>query len=143
MLCHPRTSITADALKIAIAIVLEQHKPLGCEPWLAFDHDLLASIRAIRHFRHMVERAVSSPCTPTMTASSRHSAKTANHSRHARRTSSRVSPSICYLEGKANVAADQLSLPTKKIHQTNATIDAPFPDNKTEELWKVISSIDS
>ena len=56
MLCHPRTSLTADALKkIAIGVVLEQHKPLGCEPWLAFDRNLLASIRAIRHFRHMVE----------------------------------------------------------------------------------------
>ena len=36
MLCHPRTdaplAITADASKIVIGAVLEQHGPLGCEP---------------------------------------------------------------------------------------------------------------
>ena len=48
---------------------------------------------------------------------------------------------ICYLEGKANVVTNQLSRPNKEILKTIATIDAPFPDNKREELREVISSI--
>ena len=48
---------------------------------------------------------------------------------------------ICYLEGKANVVTNQLSRPNKEILKTIATIDAPFPDNKMEELREVISSI--
>ena len=126
--------------------MLEQHKPLGWEPWPAFDRKLLASIQAIRHFRHMVEgrtsilypdhdslipslRKKSEPLTPGQT--------------YQLSCIAEYTTNICYLEGKANVVADQLSRPNKKIHKTIATINTPFPDNKTEELWEVVSSIDS
>ena len=74
MLCHPQTdatlTITADASKIAIGAVLEQHGLLSWEPLgffsapnskankdngPAFDRGLFASFQAIWHFCHMVE----------------------------------------------------------------------------------------
>ena len=164
MLRHPRTdaplAITADASKIAIGAVLEQRGPLGWEPlgffsaklvgkqgeWPAFDRELLASFRAIRHFRHMVEGR-------TFTLYTDHdslvpSLRKKSEPLTARQTYqlsciAEYTTNICYLEGKANVVADQLSRPNEEVQETIATIDAPIPENKTEELREVISSIDS
>ena len=153
MLRHPRPNaklaITADASKFAIGAVLEQRGPLGWEPlgffsarlqdkqpeWPPFDRELLAAFKAIRHFRHMVEGR-------TFTLYTDHdSLVPALHKKTepltARQTYqlsciAEFTTDICYLEGKANVVADQLSRPNETI-----------PDEKAEDLQQVVSSIDS
>ena len=169
LLRHPRPNaklaITADASKFAIGAVLEQRGPLGWEPlgffsarlqgkqpeWPPFDRELLAAFRAIRHFRHMVEGR-------TFTLYTDHdSLVPALHKKTepltARQTYqlsciAEFTTDICYLEGKANVVADQLSRPNEEPHNISTSSPAPASENailgeKAEDLQQVVSSVDS
>ena len=157
MLRHPRTgaklAITADASKIAIGAVLEQRGPLGWEPlgfysaklegkqpeWPAFDRELLASFRAIRHFRHMVEGRPFTLYTDhdsLVPALRKKSEPLTARQTYQLSCIAEYTTDIAYLEGKANVVADQLSRP-------NEEASSPIQEEKTEQLQKVVSSIDS
>ena len=182
MLRHPRPNaklaITADASKLAIGAVLEQRGPLGWEPlgffsarlqgkqpeWPPFDRELLAAFRAIRHFRHMVEgRNFTLYTDHDSLVPALHKKTEPLTARQTYQLSciAEYTTDICYLEGKANVVADQLSRPNEEPHvflinmvdagiiqnlpasSTPPTPEDAIPDDKAEDLIQVVSSIDS
>ena len=158
LLHHPRPSaplaVTTDASKYAIGGVLEQQGPNGWEPlsfysakladhqikWPAYDRELLAMFKAVRHFRPMVEGHAFTIFTdqealvPSM--------KKKSDPLTARQTYqlscvSEYSTDIRYIEGKSNVVADALSRPPGCEKADTASI-AP---EKQEELAAVINTI--
>ena len=160
MLRHPRPNaklaITADASKFAIGAVLEQRGPLGWEPlgfyssklegkqpeWPPFDRELLAAFKAIRHFRHMVEGRTFTLYTDHDSLVPALRKKAEPHT--ARQTYqlaciAEYTTDIQYLEGKANVVADQLSRPNEEPESQ----DKPIPDEKTDELLEVVASVNN
>ena len=152
LLHHPRPNaplaLTTDASKYAIGGVLEQLGPNGWEPlsfysaklednqidWPAFDRELLAMFRSVRHFRPMVEghaftiftdqqalvpsmRKKSDPLTPRQT--------------YQLTCVSEYSTNIQYIEGKSNVVADALSRPPGCDKRVVSSIqDQNIPDEK-------------
>ena len=162
MLRHPRPNaplaITADASKYAIGAVLEQRGPLGWEPlgffsaklednqqnWPPFDRELLAAFRAIRHFRHMVEgRNFTLYTDHDSLVPALHKKSEPLTARQTYQLSciAEFTTNICYLEGKANVVADQLSRPNEE--PAISSIERPVPSNKSEDVKEVIAAIDS
>ena len=160
MLRHPRPNaklaLTADASKFAIGAVLEQRGPLGWEPlgffsaklegkqpdWPPFDRELLAAFRAIRHFRHMVEGRTFTLYTDHDSLVPALRKKSEPHT--ARQTYqlsciAEFTTDIQYLEGKANVVADQLSRPNDESPST----ETPVPEEKADELLDVVASINN
>ena len=159
MLRHPRANaklaITADASKTAIGAVLEQRGPKGWEPlgffsakleanqreWPPFDRELLAAFRAIRHFRHMVEgRNFTLYTDHDSLVPALHKKTEPLTARQTYQLSciAEFTTDIAYLEGKANVVADQLSRPNEE-----APAPASVPAEKAEDLQQVVAAIDS
>ena len=159
LLHHPRPNaplaLTTDASKFAIGGVLEQCGPNGWEPlsfysaklddnqidWPAFDRELLAMFRSVRHFRPMVEghaftiftdqqalvpsmRKKSEPLTPRQT--------------YQLTCVSEFSTNIQYIEGKSNVVADALSRPPGCDKRAISSIQ-----NETDKHVFVIAMIDA
>ena len=168
MLRHPRPNaklaITADASKFAIGAVLEQRGPLGWEPlgfyssklegkqpeWPPFDRELLAAFKAIRHFRHMVEGRTFTLYTDHDSLVPALRKKAEPHT--ARQTYqlsciAEFTTDIQYLEGKANVVADQLSRPNEESPAEETPADSPeappVANEKADELLDVVASINN
>ena len=180
LLRHPRPNaklaITADASKQAIGAVLEQRGPLGWEPlgffsaklegkqpdWPAFDRELLAAFRAIRHFRHMIEgRNFTLYTDHDSLVPALHKKTEPLTARQTYQLSciAEFTTDIQYLEGKANVVADQLSRPSQEaptpsieaITQgerseptatpSHSLESPPIPQDKQEDLGMVVCAI--
>ena len=171
LLHHPRPNaplaLTTDASKFAIGGVLEQLGSKGWEPlsfysakledhqidWPAYDRELLAMFRAVRHFRPMVEghaftiftdqqalvpsmKKKSDPLTPRQT--------------YQLACVSEYSTNIQYIEGKSNVVADALSRPPgceRRDISAVAISDPLVPKDeltapeKIDDLFAVVNSI--
>ena len=132
LLHHPipgaSLALTTDASKLAMGGVLEQRGSRGWEPlgfwsaklqprqqlWPAYDRELLAAFRGIRHFRPMVEGRPFTlysdrlPLVPSM--SKKADAQTARQT-YQLSVISEFTTDLRYIEGKSNVVADALSRP--------------------------------
>ena len=146
LLHHPRPgarlAVTTDASNQAIGGVLEQEGPNGWEPlafysakltdkqqeWVPYDRELLASFRAIRHFRPMIEGR------PFTLYSDHQSLVPSVHKKTDPQTLRQQYQLSCiaeyttdvrYIQGKANVVADQLSRPAGSDAQVNSISEPP------------------
>ena len=146
LLHHPRPgarlAVTTDASNQAIGGVLEQEGPNGWEPlafysakltegqqaWVPYDRELLASFKSIRHFRPMIEGR------PFTLYSDHQSLTPSIHKKTDPQTLRQQYQLACiaeyttdvrYIQGKANVVADQLSRPAGSDAQANAISDDP------------------
>lgn len=132
LLHHPRPkaplALTTDASKFAVGGVLEQRGPAGWEPlayyssklqdnqvdWPPYDRELLAAFKCVRHFRPFIEGKSFTIYTdhqslvPSMAKKS--DPQTARQT-YQLACISEYSTDIRYIEGKANVVADNLSRP--------------------------------
>ena len=132
LLHHPipgaQLALTTDASQLAMGGVLEQRGSGGWEPlgfwsaklqpnqqlWPAYDRELLAAFRGIRHFRPMVEGRPFTlysdhlPLVPSI--SKKADAQTARQT-YQLSVISEFTTDLRYIEGKANVVADALSRP--------------------------------
>ena len=175
LLHHPRPNaplaLTTDASKFAIGGVLEQEGPNGWEPlsfysaklqdhqtgdkWPAYDRELLAMFKAVRHFRPLIEGHAFTIYTdqqalvPSMNKKSDPLTARQNYQLAC---VSEYTTDIRYIEGKANVVADTLSRPPgcdKKEISSIATPDASttnensIGDDKIDDLVAVINAIEN
>ena len=132
LLHHPipgaQLALTTDASKLAMGGVLEQRGSDGWQPlgfwsaklqpnqqlWPAYDRELLAAFRGIRHFRPMVEGKPFTlysdhlPLVPSMAKKA--DAQTARQT-YQLSVISEFTTDLRYIEGKSNVVADALSRP--------------------------------
>ena len=145
LLHHPRPgaklAVTTDASNQAIGGVLEQEGPNGWEPlafysakltdkqqeWVPYDRELLAAFKGIRHFRSMVEGR------PFTLYSDHQSLVPSVHKKTDPQTLRQQYQLSCiaeyttdvrYIQGKANVVADQLSRPAGSDAQVNAVTNS-------------------
>ena len=173
LLHHPRPgaklAITTDASNIAIGGVLEQEGPDGWEPlafysakltekqqeWVPYDRELLAAFKGIRHFRSMVEGR------PFTLYSDHQSLVPSVHKKTDPQTLRQQYQLSCiaeyttdvrYIQGKANVVADQLSRPAgAQVNDVSEVIEAqanpatieetPVSPDATSDLQDVVNSI--
>ena len=174
LLHHPRPNaplaLTTDASKFAIGGVLEQEGPNGWEPlsfysaklqdhqtgdkWPAYDRELLAMFKAVRHFRPLIEGHAFTIFTdqqalvPSMNKKS--DPLTARQT-YQLACVSEYTTDIRYIEGKANVVADTLSRPPgcekKDISavatpEASSTNESSIDDEKINDLIAVVNAIE-
>ena len=149
MLFHPRVgaplALTTDASNLAVGGVVEQRGPRGWEPlafyssklephqqsWPPYDRELLASFKAVRHFKHLVEGRSFTLYTDHQSLVP--SMRKKSDPQTIRQTYqlaciSEFTTDIRYLQGKANVVADALSRPNETIEDVNAVVETSRQD---------------
>ena len=135
LLHHPKQgapmALTTDASKYAIGGVLEQRGKFGWEPlafysaklqdrqqlWPAYDRELLAAFRAIRHFKPMLEGRPFTLYTDQLSLVPSMAKKTDPQTARQTYQLSEIAEyttDLRYIEGKSNVVADALSRPPQK-----------------------------
>ena len=180
LLHHPRPgaqlAITTDASNVAIGGVLEQRGPKGWEPlsfyskkledhqrkWPPYDRELLAAFLGVRHFKNMVEGRSFTLYTDHQSLVPSMTKKTDPQTPrqiYQLACISEFTTDIRYIEGKANVVADNLSRPAgiSNINHSEQHVfitdlisagapitlppDQTVPAEKVNELGEVVNAI--